>query len=679
MSKPRFRNFSDIVSEVLVHQDDDPLLHILALTYEFDDAQLLNLTCGRALEEQFEPRQSHLKLLSDIRPLVVFDARKTRQFSGIPQFLELHPYKTKSFACHHSKAYLIITRNKIRLALGSFNLTQTGLFCNREVMQSFCWSAHEQDRSDGQILVEWIGFLREHYLPMVENSSRSALASIIENLTDRVKVLAPHMATSSHLLYSGYGGQKGLDSLRTRWQEWFPDSQPQSLLVVSPFFDESPQNGNVADAFADYFPSLSEMRIITDQQYLLALSRTHFGTGNSISGKAAHIIPSEISKGESERIEKRAGMSIKDRVINRRLHAKLLLLRAGEKAIAYLGSANFSRKAWLDANQELGMVWVVHDPEAFTQQVLKCLEVTAQDVYNDLSVVPADKQQEKDDEGYTEDSLFPDFIEGILLEPDAGSSQVRFRFECKDPSAIGAYRVSWSDIELSVAEGLSQWIPREDFQKVLLSGRTLEFRSRAVPDKFYWYPFQYSGELIAEREGLIHRSSWDWLLSYLYPDSARDVTGPEFVPGIPTQAVEAGDTYAYEIDREKNCVIAMQRYLTLFSRIESEFRQRMESVRKISDPASHNQALASQVVNPLEGLRMLLSREHPKNIIDRIFKLGELKQLVLGLRGELDSPSRSQFDRLIQSIDCSLAEPISGSPLNNLYLGYIKSLESEAR
>ena len=338
MSTPRFQNFSDIVSEVLVHQNDDPLLNILVLTYEFDDAQLLNLTCRRELDEQFEPRQSHLKLLSDIRPLVIFDARKTKQFSGIPQFLELHPYKTKSFACHHSKAYLIITRKKIRLALGSFNLTHTGLFCNREVMQSFCWSADEHERDAGQILSEWTVFLRDHYLPMVANSSKSALTSIIDILSDRVKVLDLVMATSNHILHSGYDSNSGLDSLRSSWQKWFPDIQPDSLFVISPFFDETPQNGSVADRFSDYFPSLSGMSLVTDQKLLPFLSKAHFGTGNNIVKRSMHVIPTGISTDESSRIEKRAGISVKDRVIIRKLHAKLLLLRTGDKAIAYIGS-----------------------------------------------------------------------------------------------------------------------------------------------------------------------------------------------------------------------------------------------------------------------------------------------------------------------------------------------------
>ncbi|UFS72651.1 hypothetical protein LPW11_10745 [Geomonas sp. RF6] len=56
-------------------------------------------------------------------------------------------------------------------------------------------------------------------------------------------------------------------------------------------------------------------------------------------------------------------------VITRNLHAKLLLLRRGKQAVAYLGSANFSGKAWLGDNRELGVAWIEERPDFLRDQI----------------------------------------------------------------------------------------------------------------------------------------------------------------------------------------------------------------------------------------------------------------------------------------------------------------------
>lgn len=179
-----FFNFVDLFSEVLTLLDDDPIEHLIILTYEFDEQQLLNLAGLRALEENKEITKSTLKLLSRIRPVVFFDAKNTKPLGRLPQFLELHPYKSKGFSCHHSKAYCVVTRETIRLAVGSFNLTFGGLFRNREVIESWCWRS--TDSPDLHLLFEWIDFLKQHYLSKAHASSASALSDAFETIEKRV-------------------------------------------------------------------------------------------------------------------------------------------------------------------------------------------------------------------------------------------------------------------------------------------------------------------------------------------------------------------------------------------------------------------------------------------------------------------------------------------------------------
>ena len=112
MTAPSYRSFRDITAGIFSRRNDDPIKHIFVLTYEFDDQQLQNLVCGNDLETDFELRQAQLKVLCDIRPVVIYDSRKTPEAPKLPQFLELHPWRSGAWSCHHSKAYLIVTATR---------------------------------------------------------------------------------------------------------------------------------------------------------------------------------------------------------------------------------------------------------------------------------------------------------------------------------------------------------------------------------------------------------------------------------------------------------------------------------------------------------------------------------------------------------------------------------------
>ena len=255
--KDDFFNFSDLFSEVLSLQKDDPIEHFIVLTYEFDEQQLLNLATLRSLEEEKELGKSGLKLLSSIRPVVFFDARKTKPFGRLPQFLELHPCKTIGFSCHHSKAYCIVTQKTIRLAVGSFNLTFSGLFSNREVIESWNWDT--ADSPDTHLLFEWIDFLKKQYLTEAQESSASALSAALATIDKRTTSWLRPAESLKNLLTSGYENSRGIDALVTQWDKWFSNQGPNRLFVVSPFFDEAPQSNSIAAQMFQRFPLLSDI------------------------------------------------------------------------------------------------------------------------------------------------------------------------------------------------------------------------------------------------------------------------------------------------------------------------------------------------------------------------------------------------------------------------------------
>lgn len=656
-----FFNFSDLFSEVLALLDDDPIEHFIVLTYEFDEQQLLNLVVVRALEEEKEIGKSGLKLLSSIRPVVFFDARKTKPFGHLPQFLELHPCKTAGFSCHHSKAYCIVTRKTIRLAVGSFNLTFSGLFRNREVIESWCWRS--ADSPDIHLLFEWIDFLKQQYLTEAQESSASALSAALVTIEKRTSGWQKPVESASHFLASGYGNEKGINALVAQWDTWFPDQGPDHLFVVSPFFDEAPQGNSIAAKLVERFPLLSDIEIVTDESAFNNLSQIHFGPATKRKRTALRLIPESLSENEKKRIEGQAAGKTKDVVISRPLHAKILILSApGGIGLAYLGSANFSVKAWLGANREFGLVWQIEDATTLRNGVLSALSVFPEDRFNELPLLPPEKPPKPDEESVDDDSLFPDFIDYIVLESFEGDERLVFLIKGSDTSRLADYDVHWADLKLIFVDGRSQIIRLDEFRNVLLGGRTIEFKPRSVTAKSFWFPFQYSGELVAEREALMHSSSWDWFNFYLNPDYEGGDEDPESLPKLGGLPPVPPPTSPIEVDREANCVIAMQRYLSLFSRIETTFETRLTTVLKIEDVAAREKELKMQVLDPLAGLASLLEREPAKRPEDRLFKLGELRLLLSSLARKSPATLHDCFAQGLARLE-TLMNPARGRDL----------------
>lgn len=668
-----FFNFSDLFSEVLTLLDDDPIEHFIVLTYEFDEQQLLNLAVLRSLEEEKEIGKSGLKLLSSIRPVVFFDARKTKPFGRLPQFLELHPCKTVGFSCHHSKAYCIVTRKTIRLAVGSFNLTFSGLFRNREVIESWCWRS--EDSPDTHLLFEWIAFLRQQYLTEAQESSASALSAALTTIEKRTSGWLKPAESTSHFLASGYGNGKGIDALAAQWNKWFPDQEPGRLFVVSPFFDEAPQGNCIAAKLIEQFPLLSDIEIVTDESAFNNLSQIHFGPAAKRKRATLRLIPESLSESERQRIERQAAGKTKDLVISRPLHAKILILSSqGGIGLAYLGSANFSVKAWLGANREFGLVWRINDATTLRNGVLSALSVSPEDRFNELPLLPPEKPPKPDEESVEDESLFPDFIDYIVLEPLDAEDRLVFRIKCSDISRLSEYDVHWADLKLSLIDGCSQIIRLDEFRNVLLGGRTIEFKPSSDPSKSFWFPFQYSGELVAEREALMHSSSWDWLNFYLNPDYEGGNEDPENLPKFGGMPPVPPPTSPIDVDREANCVIAMQRYLSLFSSIEATFDTRLTAVLKVEDAVAREQALKTQVLDPLAGLAALLEREPAKRPEDRLFKLGELRLLLSSLARKSPTTLNECFAQSLARMESAMTPGRGRDLLSSDYLRFVTNM-----
>ena len=133
-----------------------------------------------------------------------------------------------------------------------------------------------------------------------------------------------------------------------------------------------------------------------------------------------------------------------------------------------------------------------------------------------------------------------------------------------------------------------------------------------------------------------------------------------------------------DVDRDANCVIAMQRYLTLFSRVESAFESRLKSVAKIDDAAAREQAVRTQVFDPLAGLATLLEREPMRQPEDRLFKLGELRLLVGALSKASAATERSRFEPLIVRLDDAMKVVSGQDQMRSDYRNFVSQISVKA-
>jgi len=241
-----------------------------------------------------------------------------------------------------------------------------------------------------------------------------------------------------------------------------------------------------------------------------------------------------------------------------------------------------------------------------------------------------------------------------VLAPSPDSDCFRFTVHGTQLERIAEYDIHWADLRLNFADGVSQDIPIGQFRNTLLGGRTLEFRHRQKADRSFWFPFQYAGEIIADRDALMHASSLDWLAFYLNPNGADEGDDPESTQWLDGRNAAAQTVAMLDVDREANCVIAMQRYLSLFSSVERSFERRLAEATKVDEPAARQRAIRSQVIEPLSGLATLLQREPVQQLADRLFKLGELGLFVESLARQTQVSERTEFAELVAGIKSAL-------------------------
>lgn len=620
MSKNQYGRDFDSLQRIFADLTDnaarDPLERILVLTYEFDDQQLINLIAGRPLDDNFELHANPLRFIHACQPVVLYDARKTRESSQLPHFLDLIPVKARAYSCHHSKAYLILTRQTIRLVLGSFNLTYTGLFSNREVFKEFVWSS--QARAEGKVLSGFIELLKHGYGDHVQASESESLRSICANIEQRMTawgVMQDDGACS--LLLSGYPssqGQRGLDRLSEAWAR-ISDAPPRRVLAISPFFDAG--TAKFADDLEQALGAFGELTIITDTN---TICKGHFN--RSSARRRLHRIAPAVSDAEKARISlANGGEKLDDVVIERKLHAKILVLfGAGPRHLCYMGSANFTRKAWNGDNHELGLVWEIPGaPGQIEASLRHSLSASDECEYAGL---PEALPQEADADPLYGDEGYPDFIERILLEEGSESETVRFRFITGQQGCLAEFDIHWDALAITVVDGCSQLISWPRGAIPACGKRNLRFVRPGGAGPAYHVPFYHADALRDHASFVLFTGAEDWLQHYLARHQQGGGDPDERLP----EESDDGNVASPEIDREANTVIAMQRYLTLFAAVERVFEERAAEIADSPDRAERYERHIAAPIRLYAGLLRKELGENPSELSRQTyaFKMGEL-------------------------------------------------------
>ena len=664
--------FADVANDMR----NDPVEHLLVLTYEFDDQQLVNLLSGRRLADNIELQRNQLKFIADMHPVVVYDARKTRDFNQLPHFLDLLPVNPGAYRCHHSKAYLFVTRASVRLVLGSFNLTRGGLFENREVFVDYLWHDKNRVNADLNILGDFSRLLREGYAQWAQPAAASARLTIANVLDERVtrwqaKTVLGNVPDTGALLASGYLGfdsQHGLQRLAALWNS-VSKEPPQKILAVSPFFDKG--DSCLADALTKVLGIPGELHIVTDESNITKIGRRHYGQDNEKQLRRLSLIPALINSAEIERIRRtNDGANLNGLKISRVLHAKILVLCGGTRHLIYSGSANFTLKAWNGDNQELGVATIEQgNADHCIASVLSALAVGVGNFYERLDKWPADSQT-VDDEEYIDQAGYPNFIKGVQLKDDPGGRGLVFHFVTDEPSCLQEYDIQWGKVRLCIEADRALPIPREKAYMPLQGGRNLCFRLLKAPEYTFLLPFYHDAELTQQQDLLIFPSAEDWLRYYTHPAGPSGQTDGEYLPG---EANNGGDKGSSTDDREANIVVSMQRYLNLFSAVEEAFDQRAFEIAKTVYPDGPARAkdVERSITEPLGVYARLLRQEYkykssPAALDVYLFRLGELILLCNALTIKLPETAF-----LCSELAANLASP-SANPAVAAYIEFIR-------
>ena len=270
---------------------------------------------------------------------------EARAYSGRPSLRTVvHPVTLRS-AVLHAKLVVIEYEHAVRVLIGSANLTAQGYRYNREVLGELL--AH---RDENMPLAQAVATLRSAREVLTAFDERAAeflrqLDAVVTRLESWIGPQASAAGTSP-VIWS--------DGARPLWrsllERWPAGTSVERLRIVSPFWCE---DGTRETPLRRLLKELQTRKVLSPRcQVGLYMESSPLAGGGFVAEKTPAVYFSDFS-GVSVRVipvDPTVAPSDLDVKVElnaaRKLHAKVLVLEGRDRALAYAGSANFTRRGF---------------------------------------------------------------------------------------------------------------------------------------------------------------------------------------------------------------------------------------------------------------------------------------------------------------------------------------------
>jgi hypothetical protein len=403
----------------------EPLI-CLATTFTFD-AQFFEVEClGRFIQMDTHPSETEAvgyliereEKLASVRACIFADRRHARSKESLRW--DVLPVVVPRTA-QHAKISVLCWANRVRVIIGSGNLTETGYRKNLEVFG--CLEAARGEAGHVREILSCVDFFEQVVaFTLGDETSPGPKRRALDALSD----LRTHLrgwpqdferGVQAVPLFSGIG-ESIFSQLRDAWPGTSP---PRAATVLSPFFDEASNSTEMIAGLAGvmakqrprevrfFIPAEDLPEGITRVRAPLALVRAAQGLG---SVKVCEVPPEQASE-------------------IRPLHAKIFSLANDKWRLFLVGSSNFTRAGFglndRAANLEANLAYLVRcaDSEASVLERVWPELGRELDVNDGCLLWEPTFEDEGENEGEATVALPPSFREVLY---DAGSKPPRLLF-----------------------------------------------------------------------------------------------------------------------------------------------------------------------------------------------------------------------------------------------------------
>ena len=374
--------------------------------------------------------------LAELETATLF--QDTRPYRGRPRSMRIEtvPVYLPGMPILHSKVFLALYENAVRLILGSANLTEKGYRKNLETVAVL--TASKEDQAQAGIIRDALPELKNYLSDWLTPSSRQLVEQAIKKLDGFNVSVTPR---NDWIVWSGIGEplwKKFLD-------KWPTDQKVSEVTIVSPFWSKEKSNdGPITQLFSE----LQERQQL-GQKASLSLLTNGLKSGQAYQPK----IPSSICSIDFNKLKVSAqAFSIDPHVpleevdatgdfeFLRDLHAKIVVLENDEYSLAYFGSANFTRHGWgflsgnRRANIETGVI-VLASPDVTRALIPKTV---GKPIKLNEGAIGKLASPETEPEGCP----WPHFIKTVLLVPSkSNKGQLALEVTVDQPEVKGNWAI----------------------------------------------------------------------------------------------------------------------------------------------------------------------------------------------------------------------------------------------